>query len=52
MEKAEAARMSNNKAVGPVGRVLRDLMLPVVFKLFVTERSRAWIYDHHIAWQS
>jgi hypothetical protein len=24
----------------------------VVFKLLVTERSTAWIYDHHIDWDA
>ena len=37
---------------GRVGRVLRDLALPLVFKLLVTERSMAWIYDHHIDWDA
>ena len=27
---------------------LRDLALPVVFNLLVTDRSMAWIYDHHL----
>jgi FAD-dependent urate hydroxylase len=48
---AEAARMSSQKAAGPVGRALRDLLLPVVIKLFVTPRSQGWIHDYHIAWQ-
>jgi hypothetical protein len=32
--------------------VLRDLALPLVFKLLVTERSLAWIYDHHVDWDA
>ena len=28
----------------------RDLALPLVFRFLVTERSTAWIYDHHIDW--
>jgi FAD-dependent urate hydroxylase len=47
---AQGARTGRAKTPGPAGRVLRDLALPVVFKLLVTERSQAWIYDHHIDW--
>jgi hypothetical protein len=32
--------------------VTRDLLLPVVFKLLVTERSLAWMYRHHIDWDT
>jgi FAD-dependent urate hydroxylase len=32
--------------------VLRDLMLPLVFRFLVTERSMAWIYDHHVDWDA
>ncbi len=36
---AQGARTGRSKTPGPVGRVLRDLALPLVFKLLVTERS-------------
>jgi 2-polyprenyl-6-methoxyphenol hydroxylase-like FAD-dependent oxidoreductase len=49
---AQAARTSSTKTPGPVGRLLRDLVLPVVFRLLVTERSLAWRYDHHIDWHA
>jgi FAD-dependent urate hydroxylase len=49
---AQGARTGSAKTPGPVGRVLRDLALPLVFKLFVTDRSMAWIYDHHIDWDT
>ena len=49
---AQAARTSSAKTPGPLGRVLRDLTLPLVFKLLVTDRSMAWIYDHHIDWDA
>jgi FAD-dependent urate hydroxylase len=49
---AQGARTGSAKTPGPVGRVLRDLALPLVFKLLVTERSMAWIYDHHIDWDT
>lgn len=47
---AQGARTGRNKTSGPVGRALADVLLPVVFKLFVTEKKLAWMYDHHIAW--
>lgn len=47
---AQGARSSSSKAAGPVGRVLRDLMLPFVFRHVVTATSLAWIYEHHIDW--
>ena len=49
---AQGARSSNSKAAGPVGRVLRDLLLPLVFRYVVTEKSQAWMYDYHIDWNS
>jgi FAD-dependent urate hydroxylase len=49
---AQGARSSTTKTPGPVGRFLRDLLLPVVFKLLVTDRSLAWMYDHHIDWDT
>jgi FAD-dependent urate hydroxylase len=49
---AQGARTSSSKTPGPVARVLRDLLLPAVFKFLVTDRSRAWIHDHHIDWEA
>jgi hypothetical protein len=49
---AQGARTGSAKTPGPVGRVVRDLALPLVFKLLVTERSMAWIYDHHVDWDA
>jgi FAD-dependent urate hydroxylase len=49
---AQGARSSSSKTPGPVGRFLRDLLLPVVFKLLVTDRSLAWMYDHHLDWDT
>jgi 2-polyprenyl-6-methoxyphenol hydroxylase-like FAD-dependent oxidoreductase len=49
---ARGARSGSAKTQGPVGRVLRDLMLPLVFRFLVTDRSMAWIYDHHVDWDA
>src|SRR5262245_53879987 len=49
---AQGARTSSSKAAGRVGRVLRDHLLPFVFRYFVTEKSMAWIYEHQIDWDT
>jgi 2-polyprenyl-6-methoxyphenol hydroxylase-like FAD-dependent oxidoreductase len=45
----EAKRVINNKAAGPVGRVIRDAVAPVAMKLFARPSARAWLFQHHIA---
>jgi 2-polyprenyl-6-methoxyphenol hydroxylase-like FAD-dependent oxidoreductase len=47
---AHGARTSNSKAAGPVGRVLRDLMMPMVLKRVANGGSLAWMHDYHIDW--
>jgi FAD-dependent urate hydroxylase len=49
---AQGARSSSSKTPGPVGRLLRDLLLPLVFRFLVTDKSLAWIYDHHLDWDT
>lgn len=41
------ARTNARKAAGPVGRVVRDALLPLMFKLMKPEKS-AWQYVHPI----
>ena len=48
---AQGARSSSSKAAGPIGRIVRDRTLPLIFRYLVTEQSQAWIYDHHIDWE-
>ncbi|WP_030980177.1 FAD-dependent oxidoreductase [Streptomyces sp. NRRL S-1824] len=45
------ARTNSNKSPGPVGRVLRDLLMPVGMKLINPEKT-AWQFDHHIDWDA
>lgn len=47
---AHGARTSNSKAAGPVGRALRDLMLPVILKRVAGGGSLAWMHDYHVDW--
>jgi 2-polyprenyl-6-methoxyphenol hydroxylase-like FAD-dependent oxidoreductase len=49
---AHGARGSSNKAATGAARVLRDLLLPFVFRHVVTPSSVAWMYDHHIDWEA
>jgi FAD-dependent urate hydroxylase len=47
---AYSKTLSNSKTAGPVGRVFRDLMMPVALRLFANPKSHAWMYEHHIDW--
>ena len=49
---AHGARTSNSKAAGPVGRVLRDLMMPAILKRVANGGSLAWMHDYHIDWDA
>jgi hypothetical protein len=45
---------STSKAAGPVGRTLRDAVLPIVFRQLSKNDSAAtrWITNHHIDWHT
>ena len=47
---AFGARGSSAKVPGRFGRVMRDALLRVVFRFFVSERSMAWQFDHRVEW--
>jgi len=47
---AFGARGSSAKVPGRIGRVIRDVLLRLVFRFFVSERSMAWLYDHRVEW--
>ncbi len=42
------ARSSSAKIPGPAGRAVRDVVLRLVFRYAVTERSTAWTTDHRV----
>lgn len=50
----QGARSANDKAAGPVGRIIRDLILPVVFRQTAKNggQSMAWLQGHHIDWHT
>ena len=45
---AWGARGSSNKVPGRFGRVVRDVMLRVLFRWVITEKSLGWMYDYRI----
>lgn len=49
---AHGARTSSSKVAGPVARVLRDLLAPLVLKRVASKGvgSLAWMHAHHIDW--
>lgn len=44
------ARSANSKAAGPVGRVIRDAILPIAFRRADKDagKSMMWLQGHHI----
>jgi 2-polyprenyl-6-methoxyphenol hydroxylase-like FAD-dependent oxidoreductase len=49
---AWAARMNSSKAPGPMGRTVRDFILPLILKLQGSADSQRWIFNHHIEWEA
>ena len=51
---SQGRRNGNGKTVGPLGRVLRDLFMPLVMRrMFRDGRDPLrWIWDHHIDWDA
>lgn len=48
---ATGRRRSNYKALkSRTAVMLRDLVMPVAFKLFATEKAMSWIYDYEVNW--
>lgn len=49
---AEGNRRGTGKAPGPVGRVFRDLMMPIVFGHLSKKGDLSkWVHEHHIAFE-
>ncbi|MGE0789037.1 MAG: FAD-dependent oxidoreductase [Sandaracinaceae bacterium] len=49
---AHGARMSSAKAAGPIGRAIRDLMMPMFLRrqAKTAASSLAWLFDHRLDW--
>ena len=41
-----SARVSSTKVLGPVGRWLRDLLMPLALPRFASATAHRWLYDH------
>jgi 2-polyprenyl-6-methoxyphenol hydroxylase-like FAD-dependent oxidoreductase len=50
---AHGARMGRAKTVGPLGRLLRDLLLPslIARQARTGPRSLAWLFQHHVEFE-
>jgi FAD-dependent urate hydroxylase len=47
-----SARVSNAKVAGPVGRALRDALMPLALRFVATSTSQAWLHGYHLEWNS
>ena len=45
-------RISNTKTAGPIARVFRDLMMPIFLRKAANPEALAWLYRHHIDWDT
>lgn len=46
----QAARINNNKAAGPAGRIIRDLLMPLLLPRLANGEQSRQTYGHHIDW--
>lgn len=50
---AQTARVNSDKAAGPIGRVLRDLLFPIAMRTFYNqERMFGWMHRYQIDWEA
>lgn len=47
-----AARVNNSKTAGPVGRVVRDAVLPLILKMTAGSKQLQEVYAYHIDWDA
>jgi FAD-dependent urate hydroxylase len=45
-----SARIGRSKTSGPLGRWLRDLVIPFALKHFANADAHAWLYCYHLDW--
>jgi FAD-dependent urate hydroxylase len=48
----QAARVNSSKTAGPVTRVLRDALLPVIMKMAASSKQANAAYRYHIDWDA
>jgi 2-polyprenyl-6-methoxyphenol hydroxylase-like FAD-dependent oxidoreductase len=49
---AYAARIGRTKIPGPIGRRIRDAVMPFALKHFAKPSAQAWVYDYRIDWNA
>lgn len=47
-----AARMNSSKAAGPVGRVIRDALMPTILRATANGPMQRRLYDHPLHWNT
>lgn len=47
-----AARVSSSKVAGPVGRVIRDAMMPTIMRMTADSKAVRQTFDYHIEWDA
>jgi 2-polyprenyl-6-methoxyphenol hydroxylase-like FAD-dependent oxidoreductase len=47
---AQGARSGSAKIPGRLGRVARDLIMRLLLRFVVTDKSLAWMYDYRVEW--
>ncbi|MCX4782716.1 FAD-dependent monooxygenase [Streptomyces sp. NBC_01264] len=48
----QAARVNTNKAAGPAGRIVRDLLMPLLLPRLANGNQTRQTYGHHIDWNA
>lgn len=43
-----SARVGSTKVAGPLGRALRDALMPLALRAFAGSEAHGWLYRHHI----
>lgn len=43
-----ASRMNNNKTAGPIGRLIRDAVMPIAMRAMAGGKSMRMPFDHHV----
>ena len=47
-----AARMNSSKAPGPVGRAVRDALMPAFMKLAAAGKAHRQAHDYRVDWNA
>ncbi len=47
-----SARVSNTKVAGPVGRVVRDALMPLALRFVASQASQTWLHGYHLDWDT